>query len=447
VGHSAIACASGDVRARVWDLGRGVFVGFLGASPRDPEAPGAEHVVRWVPSAGTIVTYDRTLVAIWDASTATRRAKIPLASGVVAVSPDGSRIATAEPTQRRALYDGTTGALVKELAPPTPSTPSESDLQILFSPDSASVLYEESFGSATMWDARTGTKRRHVFGAKLTGYQPMEFSPDSASLAVGFEEGALELYDVKSGAWTKVLRAGARQLAVPNGRNLDAAQRLAWSPDGALLAEARVDRAIEVWDVKRGTLARTLEAPDPSGESIPVGLGFRADGAFLGWAFDGGQVRAWNARGAADAIEVRANDATAGTMQWGADKTSLEWVPTSGPLVERYDPATGARGAANAIDKVEGMLGPDERWKAEFHEDLRLLRATDGAALGMRVLMVGGTPTGVFYREDGRFTGDASVCQKLAEHVNESGAEIPLTTAECAALVTPTLVADFLAGR
>lgn len=35
--------------------------------------------------------------------------------------------------------------------------------------------------------------------------------------------------------------------------------RIAWSPDGRLLASASLDRSGKIWDVQSGTLLRTLE--------------------------------------------------------------------------------------------------------------------------------------------------------------------------------------------
>jgi len=105
------------------------------------------------------------------------------------------------------------------------------------------------------------------------------FSPDGKLLASAGTEGAVHLWDVESGQGVRRLAGSDKQVLA-----------LAFSPDGTRLASGGSDGVIRLWDVAGGEAIRGWPHP---GEVRA--LAFFPDGQTLASAGADGAVRLWSA--------------------------------------------------------------------------------------------------------------------------------------------------------
>ncbi|MEZ6242104.1 MAG: WD40 repeat domain-containing serine/threonine-protein kinase [Phycisphaerales bacterium] len=118
------------------------------------------------------------------------------------------------------------------------------------------------------------------------GVSRASFAPDGASVAVATLDRRVDLYDASTG----------RRLWGHAEAHDDAPMSIAFSPDAKVLATGGQDRVIKLWDTATGTLIGSLIGHD----GAVVALAFSPDGQTL-YSADGGAVRTWRVRDAADA--------------------------------------------------------------------------------------------------------------------------------------------------
>jgi WD40 repeat protein len=194
-----------------------------------------------------VVTGNDGLVKILDASNGkkvlTRDQHLePFASIILdnsaVFSPDGKRIASPQGKRGVELWDVANGATICRFKDPEKSPKQESD------------------------NCRDST--------------PAAFSPDGRLLAVEFSEIGSEtvvLFDVSTGA-SRLSLPTERKHGV---RKSDPGKRVAFTPDGAILATASLSENIVLWDLKTGKKLRELV-----GHSDPVvAISISADGRML----------------------------------------------------------------------------------------------------------------------------------------------------------------------
>lgn len=99
------------------------------------------------------------------------------------------------------------------------------------------------------------------------------FGSDSATIAVGMESPDVTLLDARTGRLTQTLKGHANFVT-----------RVAFSPDGKLLASTGTDRTIRVWDLATGKSKYTVPlfvAQDSEAVSATRRLSFSPDGKLL----------------------------------------------------------------------------------------------------------------------------------------------------------------------
>ena len=178
----------------------------------------ADHDVRacvWSPDSGRhVATQDGggALLFVGDelAGVLPGQARAP-----VAWSPDGARVAVGG-----AVYDGATGALLRDLSAGSVSA-------VAFSPDGATLL--TAGATARTWDVATGTPRLELGPAVDAA-----FRPDGQRIATAGADGVHVWHAVGGELWSETTGA---------------ADALAWSPDGALLAIFSRTGPPRIWDV------------------------------------------------------------------------------------------------------------------------------------------------------------------------------------------------------
>jgi WD40 repeat protein len=204
----------------------------------------------------------------------------------VAVSPDGTRIASAsydrtvkiwELDERRAGLR----ARPEEFSGATPQ------VCVAFSPDGARLASGDWSGIIKLWDLKTGES------FALKGHPDrlfaVAFSPDGTRLASSGKDSAVKVWDLTS----RRLLADLDVPRVAGGLVLG----VAFSPDGKLVAASCPDRTVKLWqqgpgpEGKEYTLLRSLKGP--TGTMTLDQVAFSPDGTRLASATWEGTVLIW----------------------------------------------------------------------------------------------------------------------------------------------------------
>ncbi len=179
------------------------------------------------------------------------------------LSPDGSTLVCAYFPATLIVWDAQTGRRKRVIEP------SESGFgDVAFSPDGTmfvtgpgNLAAETAARTITFWDARTYKATGKIVSAGIA--QRITFSPDGKSLAVvsymdtgsDNDKTIVELWDVQSKKLAAAQPAKGRSI---DGSALFIMSQVAFSPDGSRLATI-TKQTIEVWDLKTGELAQTLQ--------------------------------------------------------------------------------------------------------------------------------------------------------------------------------------------
>jgi WD40 repeat protein len=166
----------------------------------------------------------------------------------VAVSPDGSLVATAADGVR--LYDARTGAFLRAIG-------DAGDRGVAFSPDgrtlaAAGFHLETRFTTPLLplpiYDVQTGRRVRNLEGHTEWETYAVAFSPDGKLFASAGADKQVLVWELATGKVRH--RLGDRASPVT---------ALAFSPDGALLAGGGADKKVRLWDAATGRLRRSLQ--------------------------------------------------------------------------------------------------------------------------------------------------------------------------------------------
>jgi WD40 repeat protein len=156
--------------------------------------------------------------------------------------------------------------------------PAASVNSVAVSPDGSLIASAAGEGGVRLYDAQTGSLLR----TGESGDRCVVFSPDGRLLtAAGFHMDKLvKIYDVKSG----------RQVLALEGQTEWEADATAFSPDGKLLASTATDKQILVWDLATGKLKHQFQ--DQAYRS--AALAFSPDSELLASGGGDQQVHLWD---------------------------------------------------------------------------------------------------------------------------------------------------------
>ena len=172
---------------------------------------------------------------------------------------------------------------------------------VQFSPDGK---YLAAAGDTNVWVWEVATGNLHAkFGGKNWAWVSLAFSPDSKTLAAGSKDGTIRMWDVAS-------KKHLRRFATEYERQLPEVYGLAFSPDGKLLVAAEQERAVRLWDTATGKEAPRRVGSEGKELAWPLyghanevrSVAFTADGKFLvsccgtmsDWGNGDGTVRFWS---------------------------------------------------------------------------------------------------------------------------------------------------------
>lgn len=175
------------------------------------------------------------------------------ATAAIAVSPDGSRLATAGST-----------AGVQAAGSARAST------------------------EAFVWDTKTGKRLLSLVGAR-SPIDDIAYSPDGSRIVTGGEDGTATVWDAHD---------GKRLYGLPDPGTGGGVFGVGFSPDGAELATADGLGHVRIWELGRRRVVRTIHSPQPL-----AGVAFSPDGTLVGAAQWGAYnfsedsaSRAWDVR-------------------------------------------------------------------------------------------------------------------------------------------------------
>ena len=296
----------------------------------------------------------------------------------VAYSPDGRQLATTSRKLASFISEGVTKIWDAETGQPMASYASDEDAtrNLAFAPDGKTIAMgsKNEVAATDLRDTATGkiqhTLPRHDFFA-----YDVAFSPDGKLLAQAEDSGTLSLFDVKSGTRKRFLK----KIMIEAGGTVhfvsfSTVYSVSFSPDGKILAAGCADATVQLWDVGTGRLVRTLTGHPKSVTSVE----FSPDGRLIAsssnervWSSSMSSASAQRIKKNASDNAVRLRDARTGKVlhvlrghtagiDWVAfspdgktvasgsdDKTVRLWDTSSGRLQQILE---GHSGTVDTID-------------------------------------------------------------------------------------------------
>jgi len=316
----------------------------------------------------------------------------------IAFSPDGRLLATGSRDTTIRLWDAATGACVRTLEPNGTWIRS-----VAFSPDGTRLVSgsggelftPKRHGEVILWAVAAGREIRRFPGPHDRTYG-VAYRPDGKQIASVNCESSLKLWDPETGALQRRLTGHSYYI-----------ECVAYSPDGRTLATGSRDQTAILWDVASGRVLHTLR-----GHDCPISsLAFSPGGRTLATGDTQSGIKVWDvARGVA--IAHFRNSSRAINLQFSPDGCFLA-AAGGDNLVKLWE-------TANLADIECRALGGHRGWcfRAEYTQDGRTL-VTSGwgvvrvwdATSGRHVRDIEtGIPTGVYalaIRPDGRVLATA----------------------------------------
>ncbi|OBH98696.1 WD40 repeat domain-containing protein [Mycobacterium sp. E2733] len=207
----------------------------------------------------------------------------------VAISPDGTRIATGSDDKTVRLWDVATGQQIGD-----PMTGHSSDVKgVAFSPDGTRIASGSQDG-VRAWDVATRRQiagPMQISGPDTRGVENVVFSPDGKRIASGevlVGGNTVRLWDAATGKPIGRPMTAEALTSYPGLLRPD--MSVAFSPDGKRIASNTWDRTVWLWDADT---EQPVGAPLTGSTADVTGVAFSPDGKFLVSGSEDGTVRLW----------------------------------------------------------------------------------------------------------------------------------------------------------
>jgi WD40 repeat protein len=286
-----LVSTSSDGTVKLWDTATGQEALTLKGHPRTLERLQEESTlqsharalesVAFSPDGARLVSAslrDGT-IKLWDTHTGQvlRTVKLDRNLSCLAVSPNGTRLASASSDGMVKLWDPATGQGLRTLKAHTRKV-----LSVAFSHDGtrlASIGWDKVL---TLWNVDTG---RHIRTLNWQTYWvSVVLSPDGTQLAESAGDRKVRLWNADTGKELHTLRGHTFYVS-----------SVAFSPDGTRLASAGTDGMVKLWDADTGQEVRTLRGETSYAGSL-WSVAFSPDGMRLAVSCNDGTVKLWDAR-------------------------------------------------------------------------------------------------------------------------------------------------------
>ncbi len=227
------------------------------------------------------------------------------------------------------------------------------------------------------WDVTTGT----LVGSwqvKDFNLERVAFAPDGKVLATALNDGRIGFWDITGG---QLLRTSA-------GHPHRLAGGLTFSPDGSLLASSTNDHTLKIWEVQTGTLWRDLQGqPDPETILAKSITAFSPDGKLLASGYDNA-IRLWDVETGTLLKTLEGHTASVESLRFspdgkllasgGDDRAARLWDVTTGNLQRTFTGYSNGVATSLAFSPDGAVLASGEL----FGGVVRLWQVQSGAALG-----------------------------------------------------------------
>jgi WD40 repeat protein len=280
-------------------------------------------------------------------------------------------------------------------------------LSAAFSPDGEQLATIGDDGTTIIWEPNTGRELRRLPGttkpSDLYTEQRIAYSPDGKLLAT-CNSNQLKVYDPDSGKLLMTLSSHEGDVI-----------SVAFSLDGKYLATGSVDTTVRIWDASRGKLIRVLK-----GHSAAVGgLAFSPDGKLLFTSSEDGTLIIWDAK-TGEQIRILPHF-TVYKVSFSPDGTRLAAATFHGLQVWTYtldsvEPIflEESQAIVTIPDGSSGIFSPDGKWLAALSlstasgNAVKLWDANSGQEL---LTMVGHTAwvAGLAFSPDGKRLASTSL--------------------------------------
>jgi WD40 repeat protein/DNA-binding SARP family transcriptional activator len=237
-----IATAGVDGRVKLWDAATGQETRTLNISDDGvwsvAFSPDGQRLF-----AGSSDFTQGLTWSVWDVATGENILTIPCECDWLALSEDGSHVATSSGTTNIAkLWDAATGLELFTLTAPAGAN----SQWVTFSPDGTRVAVANTDGVIRIWDVATGKQLLALNGHNGNVFR-VAFSPDGRLIATSGNDAMIRMWDAASGAQLYTLTGHTGPTFGVN-----------FGPDGRYLATSSVDRTIKLWEVAAGASASPL---------------------------------------------------------------------------------------------------------------------------------------------------------------------------------------------
>ncbi|WP_397351833.1 nSTAND1 domain-containing NTPase [Nonomuraea gerenzanensis] len=295
-----------DGSLRTWD----VTAGDPAPSRGRPLALSADTSTVAVSAGATsLLTPGDVRIKTWRGATQAEVSGPRDAGYLVALSPDGRRMAGVGRAGTLSLWDLTTAG------PPvtTPAPLRGIPISLVFSADGKRIVAGAHGTEPQAWQVSPSGGL-----TALTGWQTpptgradgdVALSSDGTRLADARDDHTVVVWDLTGESEPKILRGHAEDIT-----------GLAFSPDGLRLAAAAADGAIRLWDLDgRGEPAGVLYGAENTVRRVH----FSPDGTWLVTNEPAGHLRLWRAAGGGEPLELTGWGASGGLVAFSPDGTRI----------------------------------------------------------------------------------------------------------------------------
>jgi WD40 repeat protein len=281
--------------------------------------------------------FDTGLLNLWDVASGQRLRSWKFSGPgrdlqSTAVSPDGTRITSADGSGTITLWNAVTGKEVRSMRGHTGHV-----FALAFSPDGTRLATAGWDRMVRLWDTSTGGLTRTMWG-HTSFVHTVAFSPDGNVIASA-GEGVVKLWEAESG----------QEVAILRGHN-GAVLQIAFSPDGRRLASGGQDAMVKLWDLDDPHIRPLVH------HGWVSAVAFSPDGTVIASASRDRTVKLWGTSTGRELFTFRGHQGDVLAVRFSPDGKRIASAGLD-QTVKLWDPATGEILMSLECTSTEGGVG------------------------------------------------------------------------------------------